>query len=237
MSQGTGGGKGFGSRLRGLMFEDDSSQTSQPTPVSPSEPHRPNPTFGSIAPRVPSTPSSFDASVSMNGVDPALLADVEQALSKRNPPAYLQFTGVLSSLAAKIADEGTRFTAAAAVAPNLNIDLATVRSAYEERVRIVGSLREAFEEQSKTELDKRVSVAEREVKGIDTEIQRVQAEIARLTAQAEGLVRDRAARSASIAADRENIASVRQGMLAAFAVVEAKVTNERDNASRLITGG
>jgi hypothetical protein len=182
-----------------------------------------------------SIPSFSSGALHVGEADPTRVADVEQALAQQNPPAYRQFAGVLLSLA-RMPDEETRFAAAIAVAPNMNINMGEVRAAYEARVRMVDTLREGFKAQSKAELEKRVGTAQREVADIDAETSKITAEIARLTRRQEELGSLRTSKTTSIATERENIATVEQGMLMAFDVVKAKVINERDTVSRHTSG-
>lgn len=215
---------GLGSRLRSMVFEEDTREhqtlTSAPTEDNSST----APIFkttrsseSSAAPRVTSV---------TQGVDSELVADIEGKLAARNSQAYTKFNDILSRLSALPNDE-TRFTAAVATAPALGLDPKSIRAAYDDRLKNLDVLQGQFEEQSKREYDTRVKGTEDEVKEIDNQI-------AELTNQIQELSKTRSAKAASVDENRNNITSVKGEMLAAFAAVKATVTNERDNVARHI---
>lgn len=238
-------GGGLGAALRGMIFEEDPSRKTssedEPSIVASSGA---KPAFGTShrAAQGSFTPT-FAPSVVAPGVDPQHQAEVERLLSERNPATYLKFSSLLSSLAAKIPDSATRFSAALATAPLMGIELSAVRAAYDERLKILDNLRQQFEEHSRRRLEDANSRFQQEVVGIDselarvsTEIEQARAQIARLEARSMELASQKEQKSRTSTLERDSIASVETGMLSAFDAVRGKATTERDEVSRHITG-
>ena len=239
-------GGGLGATLRGMIFEDDKSSEGSSngerteTPVDSSDTR---PVFDAVRRASTQFNPTFAASVSVGTVDPQLQAEVDRLLSERNPPVYLQFSSLLSSLASKLTDPTTRFTAALATAPLMGIDLAIIRSAYDERLKILDTLRGQFKEHSRKKIEECDARAGRDVSGIDSEITRISAEveqarahIANLEARSRELALQKEQKTATFKAEHDIIVSTETGMLSAFDAVKAKATTERDEVSRHISG-
>ncbi len=232
--------KGVLSRLGGLIFEEETPKKGSVESGKDTSSQSDKPIFGrssgtnaqkAYVPRafVPKNQSS-------ESVDPSMLSEVEQALSRRNPPDYLKFVGLLSSLSNSGLDEPEQFKAAVATAPVMKLSLDSVKSAYDERLRVLDELQSEFESQSAQELSDRIDGTEKELLEIDAEASQLEKEVERLQSRQQELKIKRDEKSSSIASDRENITSVRDQMIKAFGAVRAKATTERDILSRN-TGG
>jgi chromosome segregation ATPase len=226
---------GLGKRFHHLIFEDTPQNSSAKSGSQPSTPDVP--VFTTSITKDSSRPrTSFVASASNDSVDPSMLAEVEKALAERSAPAYKQFTQLLSNLATKLPDESTRYAAALAVAPSMQLELPAIRSAFDGRLGILDDLQKHFEDQSQQELDKRVKGTQAEVDSIDEEMDATSKSIAKLNSHLEELKQSKEEKSASIAHDSDNIATVRKQMLIAFEAIRAKATTERDTVSRHTSG-
>lgn len=231
--------KGVGGWMKNLLFEDVSTESSG----KPSSPATSKPSGAPVFRSSTASPTSprfmrplGSAQAPSGGVNDEMFAEIEDALEDRSSLAYKKFSEVLSSLAVKLPDEVTRFAAALAVAPTLNLDPDAIREAFSERLSILDSLQSEFEEATQHELDRRVNGAKSEVEKIDGDINGLSREIDRLNSQLEDLKKLRAQKSAAIESDNESLMSVRKKMKSAFEAVRAKATTERDTVSRHTQG-
>ena len=231
--------KGVGGWMKRMLFEEVSTEapgkSSSPATSKPSgAPVFRSSTASPISPKFARPLGSAQAPLS--GVNHEMFAEIEEALEDRSSLAYKKFSEVLVSLTAKLPDEATRFAAALAVAPTLNLDPDAIREAFSERLSILDSLQGEFEEATQHELDRRVNGAKSEVEKIDGDINGLSREIDRLNSQLEDLKKLKAQKSAAIESDSESITSVRKQMKNAFEAVRAKATTERDTVSRHTQG-
>jgi flagellar motility protein MotE (MotC chaperone) len=213
-------------KLSRMLFEDGPK-----TDAPKSSPTFGTPQFGvgAIAPSVQGPRFGTTA-------DPAMIAEVESALSQRSSSVYLKFTSLLASLASKLPDEASRFAAAFAVAPNMGLSPEAVVSAYGERVGTLQTLRQQFEAQSRDTLNQRVQGTQQEADKAAAELDRTNQDIATLTAKAELLRKTRDDKLAQINHDREEITATSTKMVAAFEAIRIKVAAESETMSRYIRG-
>lgn len=216
--------------LKDWLFEPEAGAAKTAAPPAPAAPTGPvfapapaSPTFSGLS----GTPTA--------AANPALVADIETALAKRNLPAYAQFGTLLQKLERTIPDEGTRFASALAAGEVTGLQAATVRQAYEARAEALTALTNSFEQQATADRTAKLAKATAARDTATAEVARIEAEFKRIeqqltAARSQQATAERAVQDAAAEADRFH-----SEMLTAFATVRATVLAERDRVLRFLT--
>lgn len=211
-----------------LLFEQDPKAPIKEPPAPTTGPvfgGGPPPVFGS-APTWQPAPAA----------PPALVSEIDQRLSQRNPPAYLQFVTLMESLARAVPDERMRYAAALATSRLSQSSPQAILDAFDSRIRIVDDLAKQFEIESQSAVQAQTAPMQADLDRARTELLSTETELNRLVAKQAQLKTTVDAQAVAIENVRRAVADTASGMQLAFTAVRSRVTAERDNVARNISG-
>jgi chromosome segregation ATPase len=160
--------------------------------------------------------------------DPEFVAQLHSAVDASKNTAYTQFRTLFGALAA-VADEAQRTQLALAAAQaSHGIGAAQVAEAIDDRLRLLGEERAAFENAVKLEVEHSVGGTMAEVEKARAEIARKQEEIRALEARAAEL-------EASVSQSRAALDANSARFQASYQVVEAGLAAERARIAPFVT--
>jgi hypothetical protein len=175
----------------------------------------PTPTAAGAPASAPSAPSA-----TVVAPDPEFVEQLVAAVNASTKPAYVQFQALYEAMS-MLSDDRARVQAALTATQTAHkLTAADVVAAIEDRLRILGQERGAFERAAKAEAEQAVGGTLREAEKARTEVARKQEEIRTLEAKAAELEKQAADARASIDAGSTRFA-------VSYAVVEAQLNAER----------
>ncbi len=213
-------------KLKATVFEDEPKAPTKPVVFAPS-----TPSFATT----PGFTPSFAPSPQPIGVDPQLIAEVEQMMASQHSPVYTQFGALLASMQ-NIPDEHMRFVTALSVAKTLNLAPDAIRQAYEDRLKALDGIEANFASQSEQERQRRDSLTQGTLTKLTSDISQREATLQQLQTELQQLKVQQADAAAAQGRDRQELNTLQANMHAAIDAVRTKATAERDTISRNIGG-